>query len=340
MAINFTDVNEKMLALCLKSSEDVFKNFPGAKVAELSNGRFYIYIDRGASILGVAHLDTVQEMYNYKRAINTRGEDSIFSAKLDDRLGVYTLLYHLYDDLEYDILLTTDEEMGRSTASEFVLPDGKSYNWIFEFDRSGYDVVTYDYRGTDWRKALRDVGFKLGTGSYSDICDLESLGVQGVNIGVGYYQYHSANAYFVIDEYLDNIKKFVDFYDEYRDEYFEAPAANEDPRHVHWGASHGYSRWDDVDYNEPQSETYTPKAMSYNNKTYHLSTRSCGFCGSSAFEDPKEAEYVDEMGMCYEDMAWAVKWILQYGTGVITEGTLERMAEGDFSDWQADEIDY
>ncbi len=46
--------------------------------------------------------------------------------------------------INVDVLLTTGEEMGQSSAAYFD-PGEKKYNWMFQFDRGGTDVVTYDY---------------------------------------------------------------------------------------------------------------------------------------------------------------------------------------------------
>ena len=192
--------------------------------SRLLKGRDYLYIDNGASVLGVAHCDTVFDPspLEFKR----RGKYAV-SGALDDRLGVYILLEYLpalgYSG-QYDILLTTNEEVCRSTARMFALdwPDilkerGKGYNWIFEFDRAGSDVVLYNYDDSATRTLLAQHGFKVGYGSYSDIADLESLGVKAFNFGCGYYNAHSelCHAHMPLVESL--VARFVQFFEAEKD---------------------------------------------------------------------------------------------------------------------------
>ena len=48
----------------------------------------------------------------------------------------------------------------------------------------------------DWRNALVDSGFKMGAyGAYNCIRELTHLGVCGVNIGIGYHNNHSEDAF-------------------------------------------------------------------------------------------------------------------------------------------------
>ncbi|MCP6726064.1 hypothetical protein NL526_28810, partial [Klebsiella pneumoniae] len=65
----------------------------------------------------------------------------------DDRLGLYYIMEILPSlGINVDVLLTTDEEIGQSSASEFKKAEGKQYNWMFMFDRHGYgNVVMYQY---------------------------------------------------------------------------------------------------------------------------------------------------------------------------------------------------
>ena len=91
-----------------------------------------------------------------------------------------------------DILFTDCEEDGESTAAYFQAP--RAYNWIIGFDRRGTDVVTYDYKDKDWLSALESQ-FTIGHGSFSDIGYLEKLGTACVNMGIGYYNEHTTNAF-------------------------------------------------------------------------------------------------------------------------------------------------
>ena len=54
----------------------------------------YIFMDNQADILGVAHLDTVFDSDD-RNNFYFESEDYIFSPKLDDRAGVFALLYYI-----------------------------------------------------------------------------------------------------------------------------------------------------------------------------------------------------------------------------------------------------
>ena len=156
---------------------------------------FELFEDNGAKILGVAHSDTV---FDGDKIPLLEGEGYTMSGKLDDRLGVYALLEYLKGKFEYDILITTDEEICCSTARLF--DTNKQYNWIFELDRSETDLVTYQY---DWEPK----DFEIGRGSYSDIVDLEHLGCQAINVGIGYHDQHNINCYVKWSEFYSQMNK-------------------------------------------------------------------------------------------------------------------------------------
>lgn len=166
----------------------------------------YTLIDNGSSVLGVAHIDTVQSSRKFQVFKKT-----IQSPRLDDRLGVYTLLDLLPSmGIKLDVLLCEDEEIGQSTAQYFTTE--KEYNWIVEFDRGGDDVVQYQFETNESIELLESYGFTVGYGSYTDICELDELGIMAFNVGVGYEKPHSLYAFMRIKEYESQIQKFVEFY--------------------------------------------------------------------------------------------------------------------------------
>lgn len=174
----------------------------------------YVYIDNNADVLAVAHLDTVQAGTHF---FTGQTEDGllVFNPRLDDRLGAYIildLLPKLVGKRRYDVLLTTGEESAQSTASYF--ESERQYRWMFEFDRAGTDVVMYKYDNAASRTLLQSYGFVVGNGSYTDICDLDHLGVQGFNIGCGYKDYHSKMAYANLDHTLSMVRKFANFFND------------------------------------------------------------------------------------------------------------------------------
>lgn len=171
-----------------------------------------IFIDRGADVLFVAHVDTVQPP-KYKRIRRTKSKKAkrLYAQGLDDRLGCL-IAYELAERLGADLLLTDNEEICHTTAQYH---DCKDYNWIAEFDRAGNDVVTYDLDNPGFSTALSQ-HFKIGLGCYSDICDMKTTACC-VNVGIGYELAHSQDSYVVIKTMESQINRFLAFYEENKD---------------------------------------------------------------------------------------------------------------------------
>lgn len=205
-----------MKHICLKPI-NAFSEVAGWKVFNGPDGKYW-YLDRGSKVLGVGHLDTVQQKDRFIYLVDKNGQESIHCPKLDDRLGVWVLVDHLFNELHYDILLTENEEMGRSTADYF--KKHRYYNWVFEFDRKGEDVVMYQYESPRTKKELEKHGFVVGSGSYSDISTLERLEVKCFNFGVGYHNPHSLDAFAKTSELLSMIGKFKGFFNANKNKKF------------------------------------------------------------------------------------------------------------------------
>jgi len=211
--------------------------------------RFYWHRDNGADILAVAHLDTVQDDRRCS-VVDTASGLLACSGALDDRLGVYVILDMLPKlGIVCDVLLTTDEEIGQSTASAF--DTDKQYNWIIQFDRGGTDVVMYDYETPQLCEMVESSGARVGEGSYSDICMLEHLGCVGLNWGVGYNDYHSTRSHAWLDDTFRMIARFVKFYNANHETFIpHEPMVYDDA----WAKTYRYDdgdtfSWsDDVDY--------------------------------------------------------------------------------------------
>lgn len=175
-----------------------------------SSERFFYYRDNGADVLAVAHLDSVQADGTCT-VLQTNAGPLAVSGALDDRLGVYVILELLPRlGVTVDWLLTTDEELGDSTAAEFATD--KPYNWMFQFDRGGTDVVMYDYETPDLVKLVEATGARVGMGSFSDICMLEHLGCAGFNWGVGYRDYHSPRSHAWLEDTFQMVSRFMRFH--------------------------------------------------------------------------------------------------------------------------------
>lgn len=175
-----------------------------------------IFIKRSeaSKVLAVGHLDYVESAYT-DPMISVDGT-KIQCGQLDDRLGVWTITKLLPDyipaDMPYDILLTDQEECGKSTARLFLPENNYQYNWIFEFDRKSTEVVMYDYRTAELDKLLEEVGFKVGTGSWTDIRELARLNCAAFNIGTAYYGEHKKECYANLPELISQVTKFIKFY--------------------------------------------------------------------------------------------------------------------------------
>jgi hypothetical protein len=223
------------------------------------DGDWYAYRDNGASVLAVAHLDTVVG-HAARRCVfaETASGTVCHSGALDDRLGAYTIL-HLLPALgiNVDILLTTGEESGMSTAEFFEANADKEYDWVIEFDRGGMDVVMYQYDDKETAELVRKSGARVGQGSFSDIAYLEHLEVKCFNWGTGYtgpgHNYHSARAHVWLDDYFLMVAYFLNFHADNAGVYLphDARWARSGRRGSgHWGSASGSGHWwDDDDWN-------------------------------------------------------------------------------------------
>lgn len=199
----------------------------------IEKGRRHIYINRGSNVLAVAHADSVQTYGGYN--LNDR---FLQCATIDNRLGLYIVLFHLpMLGINCDVLITDGEESGNSSARDFV--PTKIYNWAFSFDRAGSDMVMYQYEDDETAELIEDYGFKVGFGSYSDISDLEHLGCKCFNFGCGMQNYHSKAAWADLHMLETNLKRFATFYSENAGDHL---AHTETVRHS--GRDNWYtSRW-------------------------------------------------------------------------------------------------
>lgn len=194
-----------------------------------------VHIDRGASVLGVAHLDTVQ-VSNHFFALES-DPWVICNAKMDDRLGVHVLLDLLPSmGVEVDVLLTDGEESAESTASHF--ESGRQYNWIFSFDRAGNDVVLYQYDSPELREKLEGTGFQISYGTFSDISWMGHLGAKGFNVGVGYSNAHSLTASADLRVTLLQAGRLKRFWEQYKDIHLPHCMDDDSPVSDNWWWSH------------------------------------------------------------------------------------------------------
>lgn len=218
--------------------------YPHAKFYEPTDGRPLIYVDNGASLLSVCHLDGTMPATHFFYGPDYIEKDiRVFSPFVDDRIGTYIQLF-VYPQLgiHTDLLFTVGEEYGRSTASFFNQP-ARRYNWMFEFDRKGTDVVHYQYTLKPWLAAIDKHFDGLKHGSFSDIGSLSHLGCQGMNIGCGYHDYTTKYGWCSMLEMTIQCQRFLKFYTEFKDTPF-----HHDPKIY---ASRGnYSTADSLPWND------------------------------------------------------------------------------------------
>ena len=204
-----------------------FAQFGESLIKDLPT-RHLIYQDNGADILAVGHIDTVDNHRSTQTEAGLEAHNKTMDLakhyqtgpQLDDRLGVWALLSVLPEFMNYDILLTDNEEIGQSTAADFEPPNGKAYHWIFELDRRKDGCVLYQYGSKKWNKELTKAGFRIDRGSFSDIGYLEHLGVQAVNVGIGYDHEHTLACDWDIDIMREQLKKLVSFYERNKDKRY------------------------------------------------------------------------------------------------------------------------
>lgn len=198
--------------------------------------------DNKPRVLAVGHLDC------YSGGYFDHGT-SIFAPMLDDRLGVWSIcrkLPTLVGGRYYDILLTTGEESGMSSAKDFV-DQADGYNWIFELDRHGSDAVHYGFMDKEWIGVLEDDGWDMSSGSFSDICEFEDGLVCAVNFGIGYQREHTLECFVRINQLANQLSRVASFYKMYKDRRFthtpyKLPTSKFDKR---WYA---YDNWDETEW--------------------------------------------------------------------------------------------
>ena len=272
-------------SVCLASIKDLRKL---GKFEKTYNQSGYTFIDNGADILAVAHIDTVSRgKPNFTSVAGTH-----VSIQLDDRLGVYILLNVLPAlGMKYDILLTEDEEIGCSTAYDFVTD--KHYNWIFEVDRRGVgECALYQYYNAKNCDIARDAGFKPVMGSFTDICYLDRLGVSAFNFSAGYIGEHF-NTCYTTDVNIWVVSQMIfEFYTMYKDTVIPyAPAPVVKPKKVvksktidpgvDWDA---YVDADDDKWSKQwyyKDDNDADVDYKYSDRFIYRDDHQCDFCGSN-----------------------------------------------------------
>jgi hypothetical protein len=207
--MKFTQTQIDQLILRLRQTkEELLYDFEKNKVQR------YAWMPVGGKILGVAHCDFVESAWSYPTMLDA---NTIQAGQVDDRVGVWLLLDILPNIKgmpKFDVLLTTDEEIGQSSAGE--VDQDLTYNWTFQFDRRGTDFVDYNMSSSEFLDAFKNTtGIPYATGSFSDICSLPNGCGSRVNIGCGYYNEHNTDAWVDLEECAKQVDSFVLFAKKY-----------------------------------------------------------------------------------------------------------------------------
>lgn len=219
MATNFADI---VIACCKARKKTLLaylRKELGFKIHQ-KRGQLYAF-RKGAtptSPLIVAHCDTVKDGGEKGDTADRVSKYRIRSLALDDRLGcaiMVAILVSRHPLSQCAFLVCDDEEIGQTSAKVF--KQSISPNWMVELDRRGEDVVCYDYESTLFSGLLRHVGFRVGSGSFSDISSLDDLGCVGFNMGVGYHDEHSEDCYCDLRQTFRQFRRLERFYSLFKD---------------------------------------------------------------------------------------------------------------------------
>ena len=192
----------------------------------------YRLTQREGTILGVAHCDYVEDAWSYPTLFDNSSK--LRAGQVDDRVGVWLLLDVLPAIIPtFDVLLTTDDEIGCSSAGE--VDELLAYNWTFQFDRRGTDFVDYDLSSKKFKKAFqKTTGIREGIGSFSDICMLPDSCGSRVNIGTAYYNEHTPDAHVDLIECYSQVMAFAEFAKQYADDSFPCTQQRRKPKLRGW----------------------------------------------------------------------------------------------------------
>lgn len=247
------------MRIALAAPFSVWATAPGAqRIGDKADER-HIFFNRGSKILAVAHLDSVQHFNGF---MHDKVTARLYSATVDDRIGLWTIMYVLPRlGINVDVLLTDHEEIGQSTG-KFFKPEDNRYNWMVQFDRGVMgarkpDWVSYQYyHNKIWTKALEEF-MPVSEGANSCIARMDHLGICGVNAQTGMSDYHSKSAFVDTVAWADGLKAFMSLHEKYADTKFDFDPARDKRPVYYYGRGNGHGH-------------YTPVKW------------SCEFCGKTA----------------------------------------------------------
>lgn len=214
--VDMLDAPEEILTTRIASWEGVVQH------------RRYLFLKRSQRanpVLAVVHLD-VHGGDNHPAAQWLTQDNVLYlrSRALDDRLGLWMLLELAHRGCDFDLLFTTDEEIGQSSATEFAHDYAGKYSpaWLLEIDRRRIradtwqpSVVMYQYETPELRKRCEDAGFVVERGTSTDIRFLEEFSVAGFNFSAAYQGEHTNTCTARWDEVEAMLNAIEKFYSQY-----------------------------------------------------------------------------------------------------------------------------
>ncbi len=174
----------------------------------------YVYARGNIPVCLVAHTDTVHCSPPADLYCDT-AKGILWSPQglgADDRAGVYAIAAILRDtSLRPHVLFTDGEETGgrgaAAVASTLDCPPGLRV--LLQLDRAGAtDAVLYQCHSRALLRYLRPYGYRLASGSYTDIVDImPAWGLAGANLSIGYAQQHTRGEYLNLASLSNTIRQ-------------------------------------------------------------------------------------------------------------------------------------
>ncbi len=209
----------ELTTFCCKSQEVLKKLMSYRLIAEYGEENVvsteaYVVAKGNVPITIVAHLDTVHRKLTSHKDITIEGDIITSECGIggDDRCGVYMIHKLIERTNKPNIILTTDEEIGRLGAQVLCRTKDieivRNSKYIIELDRKGNnDAVFYNCHNQEFIDyIIEEFGFEFTEGSYSDISNIApKLNIAAVNLSSGYYKQHT------VDEYI-NFKDLKEIY--------------------------------------------------------------------------------------------------------------------------------
>ena len=231
---NHIEILTEFLNTPLKNGNDIFNRFASLPNSVIGKGenpleRFvFIQGDREDAVLLVAHIDTIWDDTYKKHKSEPRSvifEDGVFKSDnpncglgADDRAGC-AMLWALKNS-GHSLLITDGEEFGKFGAKYLKKSHPKLFrqinrhSYIMEFDWCGTDSCLFN-QVDNTKKFKNYIETKLGVtdSKKSGGTDIQILckRICGVNIGVGYRNYHTNNEKLIYSDWENTYIKVSEF---------------------------------------------------------------------------------------------------------------------------------